>query len=110
MQSNKARTKLLKEAQRVLLSGVGTSITIVLDGLHEGLDCNVTISKPRWELMSAPLMAIVETALKKAIEAAEEAVVEINQVLLNGAWAPTFLKVPIEKMIPGKLKNNKGRI
>ena len=52
--------------------------------------------------MTAPLIAIVGTALKKAIEAAEEATVEINQVFLNGTWAPTFLKIPIEKMIPGK--------
>ena len=55
--------------------------------------------------MTAPLIAIVRTALKKAIEAAEEATVETNQVFLNGTWAPTFLKIPIEKMIPGKLKN-----
>lgn len=55
--------------------------------------------------MTAPLIAIVGTALKKAIEAAEEATVEINQVFLNGTWAPTFLKIPIERVIPGKLKN-----
>lgn len=96
MESKKAKTKLLKEAQRVLLSG-GNTMTFMLDGLYEGLDCNVNISKPRWELMTAALVAKVEAALT-AIE------VQIDSVLLSGAWATLFVKHSIEKIFADKLK------
>jgi hypothetical protein len=119
MKSKKAKSKLLKEAQRVLLSSsggggsggsggaagasgggggaAGHTMTFMLDGLYEGMDCNVNISKPRWELMTAPLIAKVETALN-AIEPQK-----IDSVLISGAWATTFLKLSIEKVFGAKL-------
>ena len=96
MESKKAKTKLLKEAQRVLLSG-GNTMTFMLDGLYEGLDCNVSISKPRWELMTTGLVSKVETALND-IE------MQIDSVLLSGAWSTMFVKHSIEKIFADKLK------
>lgn len=98
MESRKAKSKLLKEAQRVLLSG-GNTMTFMLDGLYEGMDCNVNISKPRWELMTATLVGKVETALN-ALEH------KIDSVLLSGAWATIFAKHSIDKIFPDKLKTS----
>ena len=110
MKSTKAKSKLLKEAQRVLLSGGGTggasgttgaaaghTMTFMLDGLYEGMDCNVNISKPRWEMMTAPLITKVETALNSI-----EQHTKIDSVLISGAWATTFLKLSIEKVFGDK--------
>ena len=109
LSSKKAKAKLLKEAQRVLLSGGGTggaagsgaaahTMTVMIDGLYEGMDCNVTISKPRWELMTAPLITKVETALNSI-----DLHTNIDKVLISGAWATTFLKLSMEKVFGDKL-------
>lgn len=55
-QSKRARMKLLKVCEQSLTSFQRlTNVSIHVDGLYEGMDCNVSISKPKWEHLSSTL-------------------------------------------------------
>lgn len=55
-QSKRARAKLLKACEASLSSFQRlTNVSIHVDGLYEGMDCNVSISKPKWEHLSSKL-------------------------------------------------------
>lgn len=55
-QSKRARAKLLKTCEESLSSFQRlTNVSIHVDGLYEGMDCNVSISKPKWEHLSSNL-------------------------------------------------------
>jgi len=86
MGRKKARNKLLKEAERVLLSGSSGSMEFMLDGLFEGIDCHLTVSKPRWEMIKGSLFRDVEVALTMKKESGF-----ITSVLCSGAWSPLLL-------------------
>jgi len=86
MERKKARNKLLKEAERALLSGGSGSMAFMLDGLFEGIDCHVTVSKPRWEMMKGSLFRKVEAALTTKKESGS-----ITSVLCSGAWSSLLL-------------------
>lgn len=58
--SKKAKQKLQREAERALGSD---KITITVDGLYEGMDCHMTVSKPRWDMMCGEVLQKVETRL-----------------------------------------------
>jgi molecular chaperone DnaK (HSP70) len=92
MESSKAKAKLLKEAERVLLAA-GGALSFMLDGFYEGMDCNVTISKPRWDMMTGNLLKQVEEALLEYQS-------NVQTVLLSGAWS-FLLKPTIDKMFSG---------
>lgn len=55
-QSKRARAKLLKACEDSLSSFQRlTNVSIHVDGLYEGMDCNISISKPKWEHLSSNL-------------------------------------------------------
>ena len=55
-QSKRAKAKLLKACEDSLSSFQRlTNVSIHVDGLYEGMDCNVSISKPKWEHLSSNL-------------------------------------------------------
>lgn len=60
--SKRARVKLLKACEESLSSFQRlTNVAIHVDGLYEGMDCNVNISKPKWEHISSVLANQVKT-------------------------------------------------
>jgi L1 cell adhesion molecule like protein len=60
--SKRARAKLLKACEESLSSFQRlTNVSIHVDGLYEGMDCNVNISKPKWEHISSVLANQVKT-------------------------------------------------
>jgi molecular chaperone DnaK (HSP70) len=87
--SKKAQKKLLKESESALstLAQGATTVTVHVDGLYEGMDCQVQVSKPRWEMLSRKLATSAKDSLQKM--AAAENVGSIDTVLLSGnlhAW------------------------
>mmetsp|Transcript_13326 Transcript_13326/g.19596 ORF Transcript_13326/g.19596 Transcript_13326/m.19596 type:complete len:440 (+) Transcript_13326:133-1452(+) len=107
MERKKARNKLRKEVERALLSGSSGNMTFTLDGLYDGLDCHVTVSKPRWEMMIGSLFRKMEAALTSKKESET-----ITKVLCNGAWAsllqPTLQKVFSEKFKPSSVSSEEA--
>ena len=88
-QSKKARRKLLKECEAGLttLQINNSSVTIHVDGLYEGMDCQVSISKPKWEHLSSKLVQHTKTFLKTNF--VDNVSRQIDEVLLSGnlhAW------------------------
>lgn len=66
MNSKKARNKLI----RACTTGFATlyrnsNVTIHVDGLYEGMDCQVTLSKPKWDHVSSTLGRQVKQFLKQ---------------------------------------------
>lgn len=57
-ESKRARYKLLAVCESALasLKTSSSSIHITVDGLYEGMDCHLPLSKPRWEMLTAPLL------------------------------------------------------
>lgn len=107
MERKKARNKLLKEAERTLLSGSSGNMTFTLDGLFDGLDCHVTVSKPRWEMMIGSLFRKVEAALTAKKESES-----ITKVFCNGAWSsllqPTLKKVFSDNFKPTSVSSEEA--
>ncbi|KAG7345289.1 Hsp70 domain containing protein [Nitzschia inconspicua] len=84
-QSKKARAKLQKACESGLTTlQINNTLTIHVDGLYEGMDCQVTISKAKWDHLSSTLVKDTKEFLKKhfVVEANEESVIE--KVLLSG--------------------------
>ena len=105
--SKKVQKKLLKECESTLstLAQGATMVTIHVDGLYEGMDCQVQVSKPRWEMLSGKLATSAKDTLKK-IAAAENAP-SIDTVLLSGnlhAW----LKPICESVFSGLVETAAG--
>ena len=90
-QSKKARAKLLKESERALL-GSSANLTFTIDGLYEGMDCNVTVSKPRWEMMASNLLRQAQAALAEHQN--------IDTVLLAGTFTKPLLGPIVQKAFP----------
>lgn len=65
-QSKKAKLKLKKACQQSLSTFQRmNNVAIHVDGLYEGMDCNVNISKPKWEHLSSKLANQVKTFCKE---------------------------------------------
>jgi hypothetical protein len=85
--SKKVKKKLERHCESALTTLFTTgqsNATIHIDGLYEGMDCQVTISKPRWEMVAAKMASRVKDILKQV--SAER---NIDIVLLSGtlhAW------------------------
>jgi molecular chaperone DnaK (HSP70) len=87
-QSKKAKAKLVKECEESLSTlQRQTNVTIHIDGLYEGMDCQVLMSKPKWEHLSSKLANQVKTFLKE--------LPEVEAVLLSGnlhSWLQPMVK------------------
>lgn len=60
-QSKKAKLKLLKACEDSLSTFQRiNNVSIHVDSLYEGMDCNVSISKPKWEHLSSKLATQVK--------------------------------------------------
>mmetsp|Transcript_11953 Transcript_11953/g.28366 ORF Transcript_11953/g.28366 Transcript_11953/m.28366 type:complete len:438 (+) Transcript_11953:184-1497(+) len=98
-QSKKARAKLQRACENGLTTlQLNNTLTIHVESLYEGMDCQVTISKAKWDHMSNKL---VKSAKEFLITASQQNT-SIETVLLSGnmhAW----LKPIVQSVFPGKL-------
>jgi len=96
-QSKKARGKLQRACESGLTTlQINNTLTIHVDGLYEGMDCQVTISKAKWDHLSSKVVSSAKEFLK------EIPAEEIDHVLLSGnlhAW----LKPIVKSVFPEKL-------
>eukprot|EP00980_Cylindrotheca_fusiformis_P017772 scaffold5605_cov128-Cylindrotheca_fusiformis.AAC.13 len=57
-ESKKARAKLQRACEAGLKTlHINNTVTVHVDGLYEGIDCQVAISKPKWEHLSSKLVS-----------------------------------------------------
>ena len=94
-ESKKARFKLLQACEIALqsLKNSTSSIHITIDGLYEGIDCHVPLSKPRWDMVSGPLLRKAQAFVEDHVSLKPDA------VLLTGGGA-TFLQPSVDKAFP----------
>jgi len=101
-QSKKAKAKLLKACENGLTTlQINNTLTIHVDSLYEGMDCQVTISKAKWDHLSSKLVKSAKEFLSTAASGSSSST-EIDTVLLSGnmhAW----LKPMVQGIFPGKL-------
>jgi heat shock protein 1/8 len=66
LESKRAKERLRAECDGALrtLSRAG-SVTVTIDGLHQGLDMTVPVSKPRFDMLCNKLLQQAETTLQK---------------------------------------------
>ncbi len=75
--SKRARAKLLRACEQSLSSFQRlANVAIHVDGLYEGMDCNVSISKPKWEHISSKLATQVKSFC--------QSLVDVDTVLIAG--------------------------
>lgn len=107
--SKKVRKKLQSHSEVALnsFSKGANNATIHVDGLYEGMDCQVLLSKPRWDMLSGSLKNSIKASLK-AIIGQDDARHSVDSVLLAGnlhAW----LKPICEEIFgPGLLETPNG--
>ena len=100
--SKKARTKLLKEAERTL-AGIAqknhgnSNLVMTVDGLYEGMDCHVVVSKPRWDSLLTPLLRQLQQGLAPYTDRQNGAMM-MDRVLTAGAWAKPILDPLVAKL------------
>mmetsp|Transcript_5470 Transcript_5470/g.13480 ORF Transcript_5470/g.13480 Transcript_5470/m.13480 type:complete len:439 (+) Transcript_5470:236-1552(+) len=98
-QSKKARAKLQRACENGLTTmQINNTLTIRVESLYEGMDCQVTISEAKWDYLSGKLVRSAKDFLTKT--ATEHS--QIDTVLLSGnmhAW----LKPLVKSIFPGKL-------
>ena len=96
-QSAKARHKLQAACEQSLGTFQRlTNVTIHIDGLYEGMDCNVTISKPKWEHLSSSLAAKVKAFCQKELQLVPDE--GVDTVLMAGKlhdWMLPIVKATV---------------
>jgi len=95
-ETKKARYKLLQACESTLqsLKNSTSTIHITIDGLYEGMDCHIPLSKPRWEMLTSPLLRKAQAFLE------DHSSIQPDAVLLAGSgWS--FLEASVEKTFPG---------
>lgn len=83
--SVKARHRLevaCESAVRTLCRAPTT--TVAIDGLYEGMDLSVSVSRPRFDMLTGPILKKAETLLQKVAQDAQEAGFTFDVVLLAG--------------------------
>ena len=97
-ESKKARRKLNQACESGLktLQINNTSAMIHVDGLYEGMDCQVSISKPKWEHLSSKLVYATKQFLQPFLEK------DIHHVVLSGNLH-TWLKPIVKSIFADKL-------
>jgi len=94
-ESKKAKAKLRRACESGLKTLViNNTVTIHVDGLYEGVDCQVSISKPKWDHLSSKLATQAKKFLKELPEA--------DAVLLSGNMH-TWLKPHAKGIFQNKL-------
>jgi hypothetical protein len=98
--SSRAATRLKHEVHNVLLRRTAKTspITILLDGLYDGLDCHVTISSPRWDLLAQSWTCQLETMLQSI----SSRFPQIQYVLWSGAWTSLYLPQLVDQIWPNR--------
>ena len=100
--SRKVKRKLYKACEPGLLTLYqSNNVTIHVDGLYEGMDCQVTISKPRWEMTTSKLANSAKDLIKKVI--ADSGIETIDAVLLSGNLH-SWLRPLVESALKSSLK------
>ena len=98
-QSKKARVKLQRACENGLTTlQINNTLTIHVESLYEGMDCQVTISKAKWDHLSSKL---VKNG-KEFLNTIATQNTRIDVVLLSGNMH-TWLKPMIHSIFPGKL-------
>lgn len=102
-QSKKARAKLQKACEGGLTTmQINNTLTIHVDGLYEGMDCQVTISKAKWDHLSSELVKDTKEFLNANFVSQEAAAQDIDTILLSGNMH-TWLKPIVNGVFPGKV-------
>jgi molecular chaperone DnaK (HSP70) len=95
-QSKKARAKLQKACEAGLTTlQINNTLTIHVDGLYEGMDCQATISKAKWDHLSSKLVKDTKDFLEKLPG-------DVDTVLLSGNMH-VWLKPIVQSVFPGRL-------
>ena len=99
-QSKKARAKLHKACESALTTiQINNTAQIHIDGLYEGMDCNVTMSKAKFDHLCSKLAKDAKEFLTKLpIDDPSS----IDSVLMSGNMH-VWLKPIVESVFPGKL-------
>lgn len=98
-QSKKARAKLQRACENGLTTlQINSTLTIHVESLYEGMDCQVTISKAKWDHLSSKL---VKNA-KEFLNATATENTGIDTVLLCGNMH-SWLKPMVKTIFPDKL-------
>jgi molecular chaperone DnaK (HSP70) len=99
--SKKARTKIFQACQVGLktLYINNSSVTIHVDGLYEGIDYQVAVSKPKWEHLSGKLVRETKAFLAKYKDCS------CDRVLLSGGLF-TWLTPIVKGIFGDKLQTN----
>ncbi|RDW88956.1 actin-like ATPase-containing protein [Coleophoma cylindrospora] len=97
----RAVAKLWKEAERlrqVLSANANTQASF--EGLFEDVDFRYKITRAEFEEMTEPFVARIETAMTKALQAAELSVTDLDSIILHGGAIRTpFVQKEVEKYI-----------
>jgi molecular chaperone DnaK (HSP70) len=91
--SKKARFRLLQACEPALQSLKTSTIHVTIDGLYEGKDCHVEVSKPRWEMISGPLLRKAQTFLQACVS------LQPDTVLLAGSGS-SFVGPSVDRIFP----------
>ena len=85
------------------------TVTVVVDGLYEGIDMNVPISRPRFDMLMSGELRQAETLLQTFVTNESGAVIEFDVVLLAGNVCdmPSATNLIHNKLFP---KVNVGRV
>ena len=90
LDSRKAKMKLeraCEDAVRTLGQGGASNVTVTCDGLYEGLDLQVLVSRPRFDMLCGPTLRKARALLEASVKSlAEEGTGEDN----GSAVAPHF--------------------
>lgn len=98
-QSKKARAKLQRACENGLTTlQINNTLTAFVESLYEGMDCQVTISKAKWDHLSSKLVK----SAKEFLNLVATQNTEIDAVLLSGNMH-TWLKPMVKSIFPGKL-------
>jgi heat shock protein 1/8 len=102
LESKRAKERLRVECEGALrtLSRAG-SVTVTIDGLHQGLDMTVPISKPRFDMLCSKLLQQAETTLQNMSTATTDNQQLPEVVLLAGnvSCVPAAQAL-VEKLFP----------
>ena len=84
--SKKAIAKLREACEAAIRTlSRGASATVEVDGIMEGMDLSVAVSRPRWSMLIAGLLAKGKETLLEGLQKLQEAGGSADAVLLSGA-------------------------
>lgn len=106
--SKKVQRKLVKACEPGLLTLYqSNNVTIHVDGLYEGMDCQVSISKPRWEMTSSKLANQAKDLIKRVIS--DSGITSVDGVFLSGnlhSWLRPLVDSALKSSLSGEISLN----